>query len=631
MKKIHVIALTMALTGASISCSDDFLDVQPVGAVSQSVLTTGPGIKSTLVGAYALLNGGGGLATGPQQILFGSIRGGQGHKASASGDQPQMLEVEQAQMGTNNSSSQSLFTFYYNAIDRCNLVLKLLPQVPTATVTNSTTGLTDAERRQITAETRFLRAHYYFYVKRLFKNIPWIDETLNVSLQSLEEYKVPNTDASGNYVDIWSKIKDDMDFARKNLNATNLDWGRPNSWAAEAYYGKILLYMGNEGAAGAYAEALTVFNTVIASGKNNAGTAYALNLNYRDNYNCDKENGQNLEWVWGVQGAVNDGTPGTTAPNAFQDGQYTGTQAGGALSPGFGRGFGFFTASTWFVNYFRTDALGLPILDDATRNNATNAIKNDDGISAATAFTPDTGLIDPRLDWSVGRRGIPYYDYGNSPGPSWLRDAAHGGPFMTKKYYIWLKDDGKYTPAGSAQNAMNVPVIRYADVILMRGELAARTGDLVTAFNDVNTIRNRMKANSGSADHWVKTYATPSQPGLGFSTTNAANYKVEPYLTAGVFPFDNATNALKAILFERNLELGLEGHNGYDLVRFGFADGVTDVNVFNAYLTFEKTKRSFLLPASYSIVPDRLAPIPQQGIDNSLKDGVITLKQNPGY
>ncbi|MGN7203575.1 hypothetical protein ACTHQF_04805 [Pedobacter sp. SAFR-022] len=39
--------------------------------------------------------------------------------------------------------------------------------------------------------------------------------------------------------------------------------------------------------------------------------------------------------------------------------------------------------------------------------------------------------------------------------------------------------------------------------------------------------------------------------------------------------------------------------------------------------------RSLMAPCSMN--PDALIPIPQQAVENSFKDGKVTLKQNPGY
>ena len=49
-------------------------------------------------------------------------------------------------------------------------------------------------------------------------------------------------------------------------------------------------------------------------------------------------------------------------------------------------------------------------------------VKNDEGIKSTDPFTPDTVTLDPRLDWTVGRRGIPYLDWGPHPGEAWIRD-----------------------------------------------------------------------------------------------------------------------------------------------------------------------------------------------------------------
>ena len=46
-------------------------------------------------------------------------------------------------------------------------------------------------------------------------------------------------------------------------------------------------------------------------------------------------------------------------------------------------------------------------------------------------FIPPTDPVDPRLDWTVARRGIPFLDWGICTG--WARDQSNGGPFELKK------------------------------------------------------------------------------------------------------------------------------------------------------------------------------------------------------
>ena len=59
-----------------------------------------------------------------------------------------------------------------------------------------------------------------------------------------------------------------------------------------------------------------------------------------------------------------------------------------------------------------------------------------------------TGL-DPRLDWSVGRRGIPYWDWGRHTGGDWIRDPTYAGPYSPKKQVYKKSQEGIYTEVGN--------------------------------------------------------------------------------------------------------------------------------------------------------------------------------------
>jgi len=68
---------------------------------------------------------------------------------------------------------------------------------------------------------------------------------------------------------------------------------------------------------------------------------------------------------------------------------------------------------------------------------------------------------------------------------------------------------------------------------------------------------------------------------------------------------------------------------GVSVVVKGTTNGtLTDVN---GYLTYESTLRGFVSGATYSRDPDAIIPLSQKAIENSFKDGKLTLKQNPGY
>jgi hypothetical protein len=183
-------------------------------------------------------------------------------------------------------------------------------------------------------------------------------------------------------------------------------------------YAKALMFQGK------YAAAKAVLDLIYTSGKNAQGVKYALLAKYSDNFNADTKN--STESVFAVQYSVNDGSGADNGGwGEVLNFPYTG---------GPGTCCGFFQPSQDLVNSFQVNAVtGLP--DPATYNNT--EVKNDFGLTSAQAFVPETGTLDARLDWTVGRRGIPYLDWGKHPGYNWIRDQAYSGPYAPIKntYY----------------------------------------------------------------------------------------------------------------------------------------------------------------------------------------------------
>jgi hypothetical protein len=139
-------------------------------------------------------------------------------------------------------------------------------------------------------------------------------------------------------------------------------------------------------------------------------------------------------------------------------------------------------------------------------------------------------------------------------------------------------------------------MIRFADVLLLKAECEARTLSDDLGLGEVNAVRAR----AANPDAYVK-----EADGI----TPAANYVIDLYPA-----FPDTSFALKAIRFERKLELGQEGHRYYDLQRWDLV-----MSELNRIMAFEKTNPWGNAIYGRAVVgpEDVNYPIPQRQIDIS--------------
>ena len=559
-----------------LACKKSFLDQKTVGVLTEAEAQSAKGARQFLTSTYAALKGSG-WEGGITNWVYGSIVGGDANKGSDAGDEADIVPIEQYVATPTNNYFNVKWRALYEGIARANGTIRIASKL-------TDKDITAAEKTQILAQARFLRGFYHFEAKKMWNNIPFVDETINAT-----NAKVANTKD-------WTKIMEDFDFARKNLNAVQDQVGKVNKWAAEAFYGKALLYQGK------YAEALPILTNVVDNGVTSTGTKYNLAPTFHDLFNPERESIARVESVFAYEASINDGSGGLNANyDQILNWPYNGGPGGCC---------GFFQPTFEFVNSFRTDATGLPLLD-GSYNTGANQVKSDQGLESTDPFVPDAGNLDPRLDWTVGRRGIPFLDWGPHPGKSWIRDPAQAfGPYTPKKMSYYKSQEGKLTDGTNWTNGLtstNFMIMRFADVLLMAAECEVEAGSLEKARTYVNRVRTR-----ADVLH-VKTSAG----------VDAATYNVKPYPTV----WTDKTFARNAVRFERKLELGLEGHRFFDLVRWGIAD--VEINKFLAY---ERPK----LPVAYASATfvkgkNEYFPIPQRQIDLESSGGTSALTQNPGY
>lgn len=599
MKKnlITILVLIYFTTVALIIGCDKKLDVAPIGTLDQNILSNQKGVEGLLIGAYSLLDGSDGtypatetMGTTLTNWVYGNVAADDSYKGSSSGDIPEFASIQFWQTIPSNPFLNAKWVTMYRGVQRANDVLRTMVLA---------TDINDADKKRLAGEARFLRGVYHLELKKIFNNAPFVDETREFNQNN---YNVPNVDASGNYIDIWPQIEADFDFAMQNLPETQPHVGRANKWAAASFLAKCYMFEDK------YALAKPLFDQIITSGQTTDGKKYDLNENFFDNFNAATDNSK--ESVFAYQASVNDGS--LTQPN--------GNNGEVANYP-----FGVFCCGFSIPSYdlaatFKTDgATGLPLLDTWYAGNNVSAPTN-----------PYIGTLDPRIDLTMGRLGIPYLDWGIDQGSAWSNaPAGNESPFHPLKNVYYKSQQKTLTEASAAYwgasgiTAKNVNLIRFADVLLWAAECEVEAGSTDKALEYVNRVRSR----ASNPTYWVHTYVDNNDPTKGFTNTPASNYKIGLYTAA---QFADKEFARKAVRFERRLELGMEGHRFFDLQRWDNGTGYM-ANTLNTYAQREALIHTMYIGANFTKGKYEIFPIPQAQIDLQNAGGEVKLKQNPNY
>lgn len=568
MKNKNIIALMTAGLLIFSSCKKD-LDYKPTGVLSSADLTSATAVEGLVTAAYAAIGNGDMIGPIYSNWAYGSVRSDDSYKGGGgTGDVGEIDAMEHYNLVTPTMDAFVFRTWknLFKSIGRANVALRAV---------NSLSETDFPNKKSRLAELHFLRAHSYFTMKLLYKNIPIFDENAS----SDEILTIPN-DLSNE--DSWNKIAADFQYAIDNLPETQPELARANKFAAQAYLAKLRLFQAYEQDNTHHVtginqtrlqEVIALTQAVILSGR------YSLSPDIADNFLPETENGP--ESIFAIQFTINDGT--TASRLNYEDGL---NYPHGA--PQYGC-CGFHASSQNLVNAYTTDANGLP--NFTTFNNSIADL--------------NTATVDVRLDHTVGIDGHVYkYDNTKLFSNSWVRDPGVYGNFHTMRNQQLATSSSYFKNGPFMGVAKNYDILRYDEILLMQAEAYIELGQPANALPLINQVRARAAASTARLKKLDGSFAS--------------NYNMQEYSATGW----TQSYARQALQWERRLEFATEGQRFFDLVRWGIAE-----QTLNAYIAVEKNRRPFLSTAVFTAGRDEYLPIPQSEI--TFTNGLYI--QNPGY
>jgi starch-binding outer membrane protein, SusD/RagB family len=248
MKQIITTLLYSFLLFTTASCKK-FLQVQPPidTLVGDEAFSDDATATAAVTGLYSRMLGNTGsaqLATGGTSIYLGLCADELNLTSSSASLVQQYAEFANNSISSSGSNiSPRFWQNPYNYIYHANACIEALQRVTT---------LTDATRKQLLGEMKFMRAFIYFHLVNEFGDVPLITFT-DYQMAS----KTPRTPAA----QVSAAIISDLEQAATLLspNYPSVGKGRPNKWAAIALLSRMYLY-GKQ-----WQDALSSANDIIAS------------------------------------------------------------------------------------------------------------------------------------------------------------------------------------------------------------------------------------------------------------------------------------------------------------------------------------------------------------------------------
>ena len=563
MNTKNILYIGLVCCGLTLSSCSSFLDDQvPQGTLTQDEVKDPKYVDNVILSAYA------GLVTIEDMNSSFSLwnydtRSDDAYVGGANENDGAEFHVMEKAKGimTTDWPYSDIWNRFYKYLSRVSLSLDMLSEADQG----------NATIQQRTAEMKFLRAYGHFQLKRLFKNIPFVNR---LHMTEDDYNNLSNTEYTND--EGWQQIINDLEDAYKVLPQTQKEKGRPTKAAAAAFLAKVYLYK-------AYhqddtkSHRVTSINEaelkkVIEYTDPSIYSGYGLESDLHNNFRPEEQFENGKEAIWSIQYSKNDGTTYGNLNFAYR---LIVPCVQGILDSG----CDFYKPSINLVNAYRTNADGLPLVD----------------ATAADYEVGSSQTVDPRLFETVGVPGTPYMFNDNfmmSKTKNWGRGNGDYGYNVSLKHNVdpALLDIYLFNADNQLASSMNRIVFRYADVLLMRAEAYAQLGQTGQAIDLVNQVRDRAIGLVNASV--VSRYASKFN----------VHYAIKRY--NGTYSKEEAINIVKT---ERRLELAMESERFFDLVRWGDA-----AQVINKFYTEESKKLNFLSGAQFTADKNEYLPIPDK-------------------
>lgn len=414
MKKIILqLIILSAVVVATQGCKKYLAVDPPYSQDAENFFETPEDYDRALTGAYDLLQ------SSFLSLWIGEIASDNSIAGGESVNDSQGLhQIDLMNHGGVNVELRNILRWNYAGVTRTNYIME------------NKDNIEFSGKEKILAETRFLRAYYYFELVKFFGDVPLIiDKRIGID-EATQIERSPKSE-------VYAQIEADLQYAAGILDPIATVQGRATKGAALSLLGKVYLYQNK------YANAAATFDQVIAS------NAYSLVANYGDLFQVNNENSS--ESVFSVQYSGLEGgsygclicLEGNAAPGFQGIRQYNGPVYGD------GNSYNLPTQSLY-------DAFS-PL--DSRRN---HSILDIDAFIAAQP-NPET------ISYAIGAGG-------------------HTG-FYNNKYIKRLGELG--LPDNDLTSPLNYMAIRYSDVLLMAAEAHYLNGNTSLAQQLVNQVRGR--------------------------------------------------------------------------------------------------------------------------------------------